>query len=101
MRRTCERSGPERRDTGGLPCGLQPPQVPPEGLEVGEQVRGEQDRLCALKMRVARENEIPVFLCHLDERAHRGEHTDSYPFGRRVHVLVREIPRKRTLLDLP
>src|SRR3712207_6846306 len=45
-----------------------------EGLEVGEQVVGEQKGLGALQMGVAGEDEARVCLRHLDERPHRREH---------------------------
>src|SRR5215216_2172359 len=74
MRCPAKRRSPQWRDVCGLLGRLQPPDVALQGLEVGEQVVGEQYRLGALQVSVTGEHELPVLLRHVHERPHRCEH---------------------------
>ena len=67
--RAGEGAGAERHDVRALVDALEAGEVTREHAEVGEQVMREQDRLCALQMRVARHDDIAVLLRRLDERA--------------------------------
>jgi hypothetical protein len=82
MGRSRQGGSPERRYARRLARRLQPPDIPLERPEVGEQVVGEQHRLGPLEVRVAGEDQGPLPLGHLEEREHRGEHCGAYLSGR-------------------
>src|SRR5215212_9748536 len=93
MRRTRERSRPERRNVGGPERGLQSRNVAFQGLEMREQMVGEQNGLGALEVRVTGEDEVSLEL-------HIARDLPEPALDRRVHVLVGKIPGKLSRLDL-
>src|ERR687894_2477665 len=78
MRRPAEGGSTQRRGVRRLARCVQTSQIPRERPEMSEEVVGEQDRLCPLQMRVAREDHAIVRLRDLDQGAHGFEESAPY-----------------------
>ena len=65
--RAGESTGAERHDVRALVDALEAGEVAREHAEVGEQMMREQDRLCALQMRVARHDDVAVLFSSLHQ----------------------------------